>query len=698
MDSVLSLIPGLRWSDGALFLLYTLGLILLPGELWRRLLRWHSDCLFERFAGAGLCGAFGSSLIYYLCMLAEVGDWYLPSLLVLSGLALAVLWRNCSTEPRLNAFTWLGDGIPWLLVVGFAAYYLVRVQLLVELSGEELRLFGAWYSDKLTNLCSCASLLHEAPPSQLRMDGYGFPSHFFPHLFVAAVTKTTGIDYLNVYWFYASALGILLTGAAVVSLSKRFCSKHAVVWIALLLVGIFRFGPEAKPLDLSLAALLLGLICLGRVRLQQSAPSWKWTLLAGGLIGVMPCYEGFTAATAFAGVWLWLGWQTLLGLRSRDWTCYTYEVGLVASVTATAFCLLTLLFWNTGEKQPPEVVWQNTYYQSYEHEWRDLYSEAKTKQTWLHQLAVWNRNKPVDEDSPKPESWQKAIGRVAFYTGFVPYWYLRFLHVGLFGLLALPTLLRKPQSQAIRLAIAVAAVGLLLPAVINWGRQVEGQWWWTPNIYRFTSCGMLLLAVFGAERLWAAMRSCWELRNAIPLAVALYMVAFAAWHELGLEPIATYHRVPLSRLEALAFLREEVPHGEVVLHPWRHDPIYHVRHGFSHSYEDHFTLGANFAGQQMYYEGREDHLFINGVIPSEVVMQRKRNRERFYQSSQEQAVQEMLDQGNIAWVVADTKHPAPLHIHRGWTLAFHNEEVLIYRRPVTPGQRQASNDSKSTQR
>ena len=43
-------------------------------------------------------------------------------------------------------------------------------------------------------------------------------------------------------------------------------------------------------------------------------------------------------------------------------------------------------------------------------------------------------------------------------------------------------------------------------------------------------------------------------------------------------------------------------------------------------YKRHFTLGSNLAGRQMFYEGREDHLFINGAVTADEVLRRHRER------------------------------------------------------------------------
>jgi hypothetical protein len=128
-----------------------------------------------------------------------------------------------------------------------------------------------------------------------------------------------------------------------------------------------------------------------------------------------------------------------------------------------------------------------------------------------------------------------------------------------------------------------------------------------------------------------------------------------------------------------------VPGAEIVIHPWIDDLIRDswAPQRVAWVYKRHFTLGSNLAGVQMFYEGREDHLFIGGFIAPDEVLQRRRLRQKFYESPDAATLRTVVEQGGVTWVVADREHPARALIERGWTLAFQRDDVRIYRRNNT---------------
>jgi hypothetical protein len=167
--------------------------------------------------------------------------------------------------------------------------------------------------------------------------------------------------------------------------------------------------------------------------------------------------------------------------------------------------------------------------------------------------------------------------------------------------------------------------------------------------------------------------------------VSWLLLGLLGWQVVVLGLAATardssFHHVPNDRLQALAFLRREVPVGQIVIHPWIDDLI---RSDASADkvdwvYKRHFTLGSNLAGQQMWYEGREDHLFIGGYIPADEVYRRSRLRRKFYQTPDRETVEAITGRDGAAWVVADAEHSAPAEIAHTWPVVFGNSTVRIY--------------------
>jgi hypothetical protein len=180
-------------------------------------------------------------------------------------------------------------------------------------------------------------------------------------------------------------------------------------------------------------------------------------------------------------------------------------------------------------------------------------------------------------------------------------------------------------------------------------------------------------AHLGARRQWRAVR--WW----IPLALAGWQVWLLAAAELG--PTTRYHHVDADRLAVLLFLRTHVPPGEVVLHPWVHDLIRDARRPgeVAWVYKRHFTLGSNLAGCQMFYEGREDHLFINGFVTADEVLLRRRLRDAFYAEPTPEVVRRVVE-GGIRWVVSDVGNPAPPEIRGAWPLVYASGPVRVFHR------------------
>ena len=97
-------------------------------------------------------------------------------------------------------------------------------------------------------------------------------------------------------------------------------------------------------------------------------------------------------------------------------------------------------------------------------------------------------------------------------------------------------------------------------------------------------------------------------------------------------------------------------------------------------YKRHFTLGSNLAGRQMFYEGREDHLFINGAVTAGEVLARRHLRETFYTRPTPEVIRRVVDSGGVAWVVSDDANPVGPEIRSRWRLAYATDTVRIYRR------------------
>ena len=110
---------------------------------------------------------------------------------------------------------------------------------------------------QMTNMSPSAATRRSAAGGA-RISGYVFPSHYFPHLFVASFDVGAGIDYLDGFWF-SRRPSAWRFAAAVLAFAKRWLHSP---WLACLAAGDLRvpsLHPQDKTLDLSFALLLLAI-------------------------------------------------------------------------------------------------------------------------------------------------------------------------------------------------------------------------------------------------------------------------------------------------------------------------------------------------------------------------------------------------------------------------------------------------------
>ena len=693
------LVPRLSFFEAGLFLVYLVGWVYLPGVALRQLLGLRLGGRAERWALNATVGILWMSLVYFALALFDQEGWHW-----LAALLPVIPWlgsrsrRRASAAKRSPSVWHPAQCVGMVLVAAFVAGHVGRVASLVQYDRSGLRLYGAFYSDKLASTSDCVALMHEVPPRDMRFAGRQGFSHYFPRLFVAAVCRTTGIDFVRAFWFYAAALGIAVEGLAVLAFCRRLLRSYPLACVALVLHGLCRYGVEQKPLDLSFALLLLALLA---VRRCSASRRWRWAGLAVVLLGMMPTYEIFHAAVTLAGLAIWwlvgairlVGWPGTLRPRFSPASRRDAQLRTLIVVPACLAALLSvrLLGLGGGKVAPPEVVLRNSYRDSYKHEWQDLLRESPDAHPVLDTLYSWKRGKPfrpqadrrAARTTDRPSGLERLLGKAIFELGFVGYFFVRFLNVGLFGCAALWLWFRrKPRAPDTILAIVapIVLVGFAIPFFLSWGRSAGTQWWETPNIYRFATCGHVLLVLIGVGTMVGALRRWRRPVGWVSAVIVLGRLVFlAAGH---LTPITSFHLVEPDRLQALAFLRLDVPFGEVVIHPWVDDLIRDdARPGqVSWVYKHHFMLGANLAGRPIYFEGKEEHAFSTGRISSQDVLKRSRLRRQFFQSPDAATVREVVEDGAVRWVISDTEHPPPAAIAREWSLAFANPTVKIYRR------------------
>jgi hypothetical protein len=657
--------------------------VLLPGHALLRQFRLSGGNLWHRWALTSVLGVLWTSLLYFVLAACHVQCCHLA----LSPLPWIIdLIRTRRSWParvrrtlRLRPLSTPGSPIllGLLLAVALAAGYFVRTAALVRHDATGLRLYGAFYSDKMTNMSPCAALRYGVPPAALRISGYSFPSHYFPHLFVAAFDVGARIDYLDGFWFYVATFGVFVRSLAVLAFARRLLRSPWLACLALAVFGLARFSPQDKTLDLSFALLMLAIHALDLYRCSHRR---RWLVLCVALIAAMPFYEVFTCAAALGGL---VVWTAISLITLRDQTVLRSTVAIIACVGAVL--AVRMLYFGAELATPPELKFKNVYRESYKHEWRDRLLEPDPPE-WIARVYAWKRGKPVSEvaDLPgdeQPSPIRRLVGEIVYNLGFAGYFLLRFVNLALFGVIALVTWHReKHWNMAVALIACIAALGFVVPCFIVWGHTAEGQWWETPNIYRLTTCAWMLLALVGTGALVHAVRQVRRPRWWFPLAVAAWQLWIVA--AAYVERPTSFHHVPADRLETLAFLRAQVPPGEVVLHPWSHDLIRNDARPdkVAWVYKRHFTLASNLAGCQMFYEGREDHLFINGFVGAEEVYRRRRLRDRFYEAPDDETVREIAEDGQVRWIVADVESPAPKPVAEFWRLRFESGKVRVYTR------------------
>lgn len=690
MDAA-SILPRFSAGDAAASLAWFAIVAWPAGLALRRLAGWSPPEWPERWALTAVLGTLWASWTYWLLALAGCPQWHLavaitpPVLILVWGMLAprrAPVGRGAgSADGRVAQLLGL------LLVAAFAVGYVARVSACIEPDESGVRLYGALYSDKLTNMSPCAALMHRVPPCNLRMSGEPFPYHYFPHLLVAAAARATGVDFASGFWFQAALLGILISGLAVLAFGRRALGSYGLALAALVYYGLTQFGTEARPLDLSLPLALLGIVALDRFTAGEGR---RWGVLAVLLWASMPLYEAFCAMALLGGVAAWWAAGACRAMRSSHVRGELLLRTAVAAATVAGALLATrALTLGAHQVAPAKIAFKNSFRESYRDEWLNAVRESGDRPSWARTVLLWKRGKepgPDGERSLPPELRPNVLERIAgeaiYDAGFAAYVLLRFVNVGLLGVIAL-ALAWRSRPDAWRpieaLVAAVAVVGYGLPLVATWGHVAEGRWWETPNLYRLTHTACLLLVLLGAAVLVRALGQWRRARWWLPLGLAgwqLYALAVAA-----VQAPANFHHVDHERLAALAFLRREVPWGEVVIHPWIDDLIRDrsAPDRVAWVYKRHFTLGSNLAAAQMYYEGREDHLFIGGFIAPEEVYRRSRLRKNFYAAPDAETVSAVLA-GGVRWVVADQDNPAPAPVASRWKPVFRQGSVVVFRK------------------
>ncbi len=717
-----TLVPGLTLPELACFAAVIMAVVCPTGHALRCLAGLDVDRRIERWALTGTLGVLWTSILYFL--LGVFGSLDLHLFVVWLPVVFW-LWRRkrrivedppSDAAPSVNRDRAAGI-VGGLLVTLFVVGYLGQVVNLVHYDRDGLRLYGAFFSDKLAGTATCAALMHEVPPRNLQFSGQTSFTHYFPRVFVAASCRPTGIDFVNGFWFYAAALGVALEGLAILAFCRRLFGSYWFGCLALVLHGLLRYTAEQKPLDLSFAMLLLGLLALDRC---GATGRRRWGILAVFLFGAMPTYEIFHAATVCAGLLVWwtLGVTRLIYRRRSSpantptgrtdvsngnaqtkrpvsaWRDIRFRTLIAWPACLLAFAAIRMLASGSEVSSPPEFVAQNSYRDSYKHEWQDLLRESAEEHPVLATVYHWKRGKPfgarVDRDSAsvdKPGPLKRLAGKLAYELGFAGYFSVRFLNVAVFGCVALVLWFKKGPGTSMNHATicgaagSISLVGMAIPFLITMGHHADDQWWETPNIYRFTTLAGMLLVLTGTGLIVEAAR---QWRRPVSWLAGGIVVARIGYLLIGVATPATqFTLVNHDRLEALAFLRTEVPFGQIVLHPWCDDLIRDTGQPdrVSWTYDDHFMLGANLAGQQMYFEGKPDHAFSTGHVTPDEVFQRVRLRTEFYQPDHRSAVEELIGPAGVAWVVADTEHPPPPRVANHWQTAFKNASVKIFRKP-----------------
>ena len=717
---VTNLVPGLGALESACFAAFVLLVICPTGHAIRSLAGLDVSHRIHRWALVGILGILWTSFAYFALGIIGGLDWHPVVVWIPVALWICRLIGRAPRGVPSDAGHSPNEGhaagiVAAALVTIFVAGYLGQVAGLVEYDHGGLKLHGAFFSDKLAGTANCAALMHDVPPRNLKFSGQTSFTHCFPRVFVAAACRVTGIDFVNGFWFHAAALGIAIEGLAILAFCKRLFGTYWIGCLALVLHGLFRYTAEQKPLDLSVAMLLVGLLAVDRC---HASGQRRWGILAVCLFGAMPTYEVFHAATAVAGLLAWwaVGVINMLPRRqsthaerpsgnaegpnqSRDrttpvpaWQEARFRTLIAWPACLLAFAAIRMLAWGSEVTSPPEIISRNSYRDSYKHEWQDLLRDSYDQHPVLAAIYHWKRGKPFgladDRRSPppdKPGPLKRLAGKAAYEVGFAGYFFIRFINIAVFGCAALWLWYRRGTRPAVTICGAAASMGLVgiaVPFLVTLGHYADDQWWETPNIYRFTTLGCMLLVLLGCGVMADAAR---QWRRPISWIVGSVVAARVAYLLIGMAtPSSQFTLVDHDRLEALAFLRSEVPFGQIVLHPWTDDLIRDTRRPdrVAWVYKDHFMLGANLAGQQMYFEGKPDHAFSTGHVTPEDVYRRIRLRGEFYQSGHASAVDELIARAGVSWVVSDAEHASPPEVADHWEPAFTNATVTVFRKPM----------------
>lgn len=694
-NDVTTVFPQWRWSDleGSAATAYlAFGVV---GNLLRRRCGWRSGIRAERLAITLVCGIFGSSLIYWTALVAGAGKsrdigagvyWFLAVILLAS--CEMISWsrrrRRRGVKPKDDFVRLYRRASPvacvgYLLIAVLVFYYLARTAPLFEYDGERLRLYGAAHSDKMTSVMPCAGLRYEAPSENLRFAGYPFLNHYFPHLAAAALNNSVGLKYLDGYWFHLPVLGIVVNGLAILAFSRRVLKSYAAGCVGVALYGLLQVTAYLKPLDMTPALALLALSACDRFHFSRRK---RWAVAGVAFVGAMACYEVFHAALLVAALGLWGAASAGIDLRLRRRVRWER---LVLPTAAAVAVFAALQMMNLGHRSArPEIRINNTFGDSYRHEWLDRAKGDDAIGRTMATLYAWNRNKVPPNDAAgeraRPAWYQRVAGRATFGVGLVVYVYARFGLWATFGWLHVWRRRLRGLRPSEGIVLAATCVGFGAPWFVDVGIHGGGQWWSSPNLYRVTEFAAWMAATLGTAALmqtfvaWRRPRS-WVLAG---------IAAFAAWTSLHEhEPAQTYFDLDRGRLEAIAYLRNvgSAHKDEIVIHPWSDCSIRRASDGAeAYLQKRFFMLVSELAGRRCFCEGRAEYLYWNGLIPHEEIERRLRLRRRFYDGPTEAEVAEVIDAGGVRWVVADDEHPAPTRVETDWVKMFERDGVRIYMR------------------
>lgn len=710
-SDVARLVPDFRLGDAFSFAFEAFFAVFVLGEVMLRGLRLSPRFRVERAALAGTLGLVAHC--YFAWLLFALTHSRSATLVITRLVGLGLLsWYFFEMRPRHgsgkptaalrrrvgNRGEFLGFALIGLLV----AYYLLRTVPLFGFDGERLRLYGAAFSDKTTNMMSCYALGHDVPPDCLRFAGRKFPSHYFPHLyasFVPSFSPSTAADNtIANFWFYIPTLGLVINGLAILAFGRRVLKSYAAGCLGLVIYGLTYVSSELKPLDVTPALALMSLIALDRYRRTRLK---RWAAVAVVLVGAMPCFEtfhaalmvaalGLSGAVAFTAAWI-------RRRKSIDRSAGLAWQALVVPALAGLATIGSLKMLYLGERAvaPPRVVVDNVFGDSYRNTWEARARDDDSLGRAITTLDRWKR-KPKSADAKSdeqaaPVAWYERAAAKAIYTVGVPvYLFCRFVHIASFGIAHLWRRRRARSLQPSELVIAAAGlIGFVVPWLVDVGITADGKWWSSPNLYRPTEFGSLLLALLGCGVMidLASRAAAWRRPSTWFLAaVAGFWLVSTVGTQLS--PATTYLEVPADQLKALAYLRKHVPYDAVTVHPWSDCEIRDAANGdrLSFVYKRHFTLGSNLAGRKMYYEGREDYTFSNGFIAPEEVFRRSRARKKFYVEPDAATIAAVLDfttsdGERVDYVVEDAGLSAPVVVRTDWPIVFRSGEVVIRKRP-----------------